>query len=96
MNFLRIEMKKLNINEQLSKLSCWQDAACIYCGRKYPDTILNIEGNIHHKENLRCIDTKSCNRMKKKILRANKKYLQSITHLNLNKYKWFTIKYRNI
>jgi len=39
---------------------------CIYCNRSYPETILNIEGLIHYGEKPRCLDTKDCNRYKKK------------------------------
>lgn len=44
-----------------------KEKSCIYCNRSYPSTILNIEGIIHHNEKPRCLDTKECNKIKKKI-----------------------------
>ena len=55
-----------NINESLNKLSIYKDKKCIYCGRKYPETILNIEGVIHHKGKYRCLNQKTCKRKKEK------------------------------
>ena len=55
-----------NENEELNKMDHYKDKKCIYCNAKYPDTILNIEGHIHHKEPYRCLDTKLCNKRKKK------------------------------
>lgn len=49
-------------NEQLNALPSHIDLQCIHCGRKYPDTVLNIEGVIHHKGKPVCLDTKTCNR----------------------------------
>lgn len=43
------------------------DCKCIYCGRSFPLTMLNIEGKIHHGEPWRCVDTKDCNRARKKL-----------------------------
>ena len=57
-------MNKLG-NKKLNELDVYKDKKCIHCGRKYPQTILNIEGVIHHKEDYRCLDTKSCMRYKK-------------------------------
>lgn len=57
-----------SINEQLHKNPLYKDKKCFKCNRGYPDTILNIEGVIHH--NLRyfeCIDKKSCKKYKKKL-----------------------------
>jgi len=53
-------------NEELNKLDSYKEKKCICCGRKYPETILNIEGVIHHNESYRCIDTKSCNKFRRK------------------------------
>lgn len=64
---LLIKMKSnFNPNEELNRLSIWKDKACVLCGRKYPETILNIEGVIHHNGKLCCIDTKSCNKVRRK------------------------------
>lgn len=52
------------INIMLNKL--YQNRPCFYCGRKYPDTMINIEGWIHHGETFRCLDTKSCKRYRRK------------------------------
>lgn len=57
---------KTNINDSLGKLRCWKDETCIDCGRKPSESRLNIEGVIHHKSPLRCIDRKSCEKLKRK------------------------------
>lgn len=54
------------LNETLNKLDCYKNLACSKCGRKYPETILNIEGRIHHGCDLLCLDTKACNKFAKK------------------------------
>jgi len=53
-------------NEELNKLSYWKDKSCTLCGRKYPITILNIEGVIHHNAELQCVDTKKCAKWQRK------------------------------
>ena len=53
-------------NEELNKLEAWKGKACSRCKRKYPDTILNIEGYLHHTEELVCLDRKSCKRASRK------------------------------
>lgn len=55
-------MSKININ--LNELSIYKDKACVHCGRK--DTVLNIEGYIHHGCKLLCLDRKSCEKSVKK------------------------------
>lgn len=52
-------------NENLNEL--YKDKKCVVCGRKYPDTILNIEGWIHHNNKLRCKDLKFCKKAAKKL-----------------------------
>lgn len=63
-------MKKLyaSLNHELNALDIHKDKECYQCGRKYPDTILNIEGTIHHKEEPRCLDYRSCRRAKRQLL----------------------------
>ena len=56
----------VNVNKELNQMPQWIDKRCIYCGRKYPDTILNIEGVIHHHGRYRCLDVKDCNQARKK------------------------------
>lgn len=58
-----------NINEQLNKLSVHINKVCENCGRKYPETILNIEEQIHHNHDkgVRCVDVDDCNKAKKKL-----------------------------
>ena len=56
-----------DMNEELNKLNVYINKCCVFCGRKYPKTILNIEGIIHHNEKYRCLDLKSCKRTKRKI-----------------------------
>ena len=45
----------MNGNEWLNKLKEYRDQSCYICGRKYPETILNIEGYIHHTRKFRWI-----------------------------------------
>lgn len=47
------------INEELNKSKDWEDAKCFKCGRSYPETILNIEGCIHHAGRIKCLNTKN-------------------------------------
>ena len=54
------------INNELNQMPQWRGKVCIYCGRSYPDTIINIEGIIHHKGKSRCLDVKDCNKARKK------------------------------
>lgn len=54
------------MSKELNELDIYKDKECVYCGRKYPQTILNIEGVIHHKEPYRCLNVKECNRFRKK------------------------------
>jgi len=62
---------KINaINIELNKSDAWIDKVCTLCGRKYPNTLLNIEGAIHHRCKLKCIDSKSCKRVARKTRRA--------------------------
>jgi len=56
----------MNGNEELNKSKEYRDKPCYICGRKYPETILNIEGFIHHGHKFRCLDIKSCNKFKRK------------------------------
>jgi hypothetical protein len=56
-------MSEININ--LNKLDIYKDSICIRCGRKYPDTILNIEGVIHHNCQMLCLDRRSCEKVTK-------------------------------
>lgn len=50
----------MNLN-QIHKGKC-----CHLCGRKYPDTVLNIEGWIHHHAKIACLDRKDCKKARKK------------------------------
>lgn len=60
-------------NQELSKLSIYKGKCCAKCGRKCPETVLNIEGVIHHNvKQFVCIDTKECNRRRKKIKTKSK------------------------
>lgn len=56
----------MSTNETLNQLSYYKGKKCIRCGRAYPDTLLNIEGAIHHKGGYECIDRKSCQRKVRK------------------------------
>lgn len=63
-------------NLELNKLPTYINEACKNCGRKYPETVLNIEERVHHSQpNLpnknrvgyRCVDTNSCSQARRKI-----------------------------
>jgi len=62
-----------DVNRELNRLDIYKNNTCVHCGRRYPQTILNIEGVIHHGESYRCLDQKSCKKFKKK---KSKKYLK--------------------
>ena len=53
-------------NEELNKLDTYKDKKCYICNRKYPSTVLNIEGVIHHNIKPRCLDNKKCSKYKRK------------------------------
>ena len=56
--------------ETLNKFAAYRWRECYKCKRKYPDTILNIEGHIHHNMPFQCLDTKSCRRAQRKLQRV--------------------------
>ena len=55
-----------DINQELNELGLYKDIGCFRCGRKYPETLLNIEGFIHHRDIMSCLDLKSCRRYQRK------------------------------
>ena len=59
-------LRWIRMNEDLNKLSIYADKHCVHCGRKYPETLLNIEGFIHHGVPYECLDKKACNKIIKK------------------------------
>lgn len=61
-------------NLMLNKLEIYKDKFCNWCGRKYPDTILNIEGYIHHKCKIVCLDKKVCEKKAKKNIKKDTKH----------------------
>jgi hypothetical protein len=65
------------INEELNGTT-YKDKECYLCHAKYPKTVLNIEGHIHHGEHYRCLDTQECNRRQRKNDRKNK--ANQLTH----------------
>lgn len=46
---------------------------CTVCGRLLNQELINVEGIIHHKENVRCLDLKSCRRAQRKKNKQGKK-----------------------
>lgn len=57
---------KDSINAELGRLDCWKSRSCVDCGRRPAKSMLNIEAAIHHGAVLRCLDRKSCERLKRK------------------------------
>jgi len=55
-----------DVNKQLNALEVHRDKKCPDCGRQWPKTVLNIEGMIHHRVAAKCIDRKSCQRLKRR------------------------------
>jgi len=58
-------------NRELSKMKPYIDKECEICGRKYPHTILNVEGFIHHGNQLVCLNQKDCKKALKKKMRKD-------------------------
>ncbi len=56
---------KMDLQEHI-RLNQLHSYICYKCGRKYPETLINVEGVIHHRMRPQCIDTKSCNRARRK------------------------------
>jgi hypothetical protein len=54
------------VNITLHKLDPYKDKVCKNCGRSYPEVILNLEGNIHHRTGYVCLDAKACTKYCKK------------------------------
>ena len=55
------------VNDYLNKSIAHSGKMCVMCHRTYPETMLNIEGHIHHGGDIVCLDTKSCNRTRRKL-----------------------------
>lgn len=62
----------IDMNLELNQNAIYKNVPCTKCGRRYPDTVLNIEGYIHHSKPIMCIDTKSCERTVRKNKRRKK------------------------
>ena len=58
---------KISINEELCKIPYWSISKCVFCGRGYPQVLLNVEGRLHHDLPMQCLDKKKCNRKVRKI-----------------------------
>lgn len=61
------------MNKRLNSLSPYIMYKCVHCNRKYPDTVINIEGIIHHNGRSECLDKKECKKYAKKFRRKNVK-----------------------
>ncbi len=57
----------MNINDELGRLPAWSRCECVDCRRTPREARLNIEGVIHHGATLRCVDRKSCERLKRRL-----------------------------
>ena len=58
----------------------YKEHRCYLCGRCYPETVLNVEGFIHHHEKMRCLDTKDCKRAAKLRSRQNHCTTRKVPH----------------
>ena len=54
-------------NIQLNALEPWKHRACKRCGRKYPQTLLNVAGVIEQGESLQCVNRRSCDDFRKTV-----------------------------
>lgn len=70
----------MSINDDLNKSQ--KGLKCVKCGRKHPEVTLNIEGSIHHGCELKCLDTKSCNRIVRKIKYKERQLVRKRLGLN--------------
>lgn len=72
-------MKDSPVNQELHETDYWKEdnPACKRCGRRYPDTVLNIEGHIHHGAPLECLDRKACKKAKRHFDHINQRLKQS-------------------
>lgn len=64
--------KGISTLEECTRLNAfdnYKDMVCINCKRKFPETVLHIEGMIHHNEHARCFDLKECRRAQRKLKR---------------------------
>jgi len=55
----------MNINDELGSLEIWKNKRCVDCKRTPKECRLGIEGVIHHGSELKCIDRKECERIKR-------------------------------
>lgn len=62
---------KQNINERPGGFPAWRDRKCVDCGRPPKESKFNIKGVIHQGGDLKCVDLKNFERLKKKIFKAN-------------------------
>lgn len=70
--FFRTLAVNVNMNPIRMANEQWRGMICRTCGRSYPETMLDIERWIHHKEgDPRCINVKECQRIARKKKRRN-------------------------
>ena len=81
-------------NEELNKLDIWKNKKCTRCGRSYPNTILNIEGYIHHNIDFVCLDNKSCKRYQRRKMKND--FEQAINEMNKYYMNKYVEKYRSV
>ena len=70
--------RKINpSNYELNQLKEYIDKCCSRCGRKFPDTILNITGKIEHNMPYQCVETEKCEQVRQinlyNLVKANGK-----------------------
>lgn len=54
-------------NEQLNQIFPYSTFVCARCGRKSPETLLDIEAYLHHRNEVLCVDKQACQRRVRKM-----------------------------
>lgn len=64
-------MTVLPANKELNQLVEFKDKICIYCGRSYPDTVLDIQSRLLHNDKYKCVDMIRCRAVRDQQLKLN-------------------------
>jgi hypothetical protein len=53
-------MTNLPANKELNQLLEFKDRICIYCGRSYPETVLDIQSRLLYNDKYKRVDLVRC------------------------------------